>query len=189
MSGRLLTIGELARRAGVATSALRYWEELGLLPPAARIAGQRRYHESSAGLVGVILLLREVGFTLAVQKAFIASHAAAPGDWQRLAQRKLAELDDQIGHRRIVAALGVSAATVRGWLRRFCAAGGQRGRLARELASRAHDGPGKPATATSSGTRLPVSAAARRTPIACSSVATKMADMPGRSVNRRPAAL
>jgi hypothetical protein len=30
MSGRLLTIGELARRAGVATSALRYWEELGL---------------------------------------------------------------------------------------------------------------------------------------------------------------
>jgi len=35
MSERLLTIGELARRAGVATSALRYWEELGLLPAAA----------------------------------------------------------------------------------------------------------------------------------------------------------
>ena len=85
-----------ARRAGVATSALRYWEELGLLPPAARIAGQRRYPDSAAGLVGIILLLRDVGFTLAQQKAFMASRAAAPGDWQLLARRKLAELDDQI---------------------------------------------------------------------------------------------
>jgi DNA-binding transcriptional MerR regulator len=96
MSDRLLTIGELARRAGVATSALRYYEELGLLPTPARIAGQRRYPESAAGLVGIILLLRDVGFSLAEQKAFMASRAVAPGDWRRLARRKLAELDDQI---------------------------------------------------------------------------------------------
>jgi MerR family copper efflux transcriptional regulator len=96
MSDRLLTIGELARRAGVATSALRSWEELGLLPRAARISGQRRYPESAVGLVGVILLLREVGFSLAEQRAFMASRAAAPADWRRLARRKLAELDDQI---------------------------------------------------------------------------------------------
>jgi DNA-binding transcriptional MerR regulator len=96
MSDRLLTIGELARRAGVATSALRYYEELGLLLPAARISGQRRYRESAVGLVGIILLLRDVGFSLAEQRAFMASRAAAPGDWQRLARRKRAELDDQI---------------------------------------------------------------------------------------------
>ena len=96
MSDPLLTIGELACRAGVATSALRYWEELGLLPAPARISGQRRYPASAAGLVGVILLLRDAGFTLAEQKAFMASHAAAPGDWQRVARRKLAELDEQI---------------------------------------------------------------------------------------------
>ena len=96
MSDRLLTIGELARRVGVATSALRYWEDLGLLPPAARISGQRRYPESAAGLVGLILLLRDVGFSLAEQKVFMASRAAAPGTWQRLARRKLADLDDQI---------------------------------------------------------------------------------------------
>jgi MerR family copper efflux transcriptional regulator len=96
MSDPLLTISELGRRAGVATSALRYWEELGLLPAPARIAGQRRYPESAAWLVGVILLLRDVGFSLAEQKAFMASHAAAPGDWQRLARRKRAELDEQI---------------------------------------------------------------------------------------------
>jgi DNA-binding transcriptional MerR regulator len=98
MSDRLLTIGELARRVGVATSALRYYEELGLLRAPVRIAGQRRYPESAAGLVGIILLLRDVGFTLAEQKAFMASRAAAPGDWQRLARRKLAELDDQIAN-------------------------------------------------------------------------------------------
>jgi DNA-binding transcriptional MerR regulator len=96
MSNPLLTIGELACRAGVATSALRYWEELGLLPAPARIAGQRRYPASAAGHIGVILLLRDAGFTLAEQKAFMASHAAAPGDWQQLARHKLAELDEQI---------------------------------------------------------------------------------------------
>ena len=96
MPDRLLTIGELARRAGVATSALRYWEEIGLLPAAARISGQRRYPQSAAELVAVILLLRDVGFSLAEQKAFMASRATAPRGWQRLARRKLADLADQI---------------------------------------------------------------------------------------------
>lgn len=91
-----MTIGELARRAGVATSALRYYGELGLLPTAARISGQRRYPESAVGLVGIILLLRDVGFTLAEQKVFMAARSVALDDWQRLARRKLAELDDQI---------------------------------------------------------------------------------------------
>jgi DNA-binding transcriptional MerR regulator len=96
MSDQLLTIGELARRTGVATSTLRYYEELGLLPTPARISGQRRYPESAVGLVGIILLLRDVGFSLAEQKALMASRAFALDDWQRLARRKLAELDNQI---------------------------------------------------------------------------------------------
>lgn len=100
MSERLLTIGELARRAGVATSALRYWEELGLLPAPARISGQRRYPESAVGLVGVILLLSDVGFSLAEQKALMASRGVAPDEWRRLARRKLAELDEQIAKAR-----------------------------------------------------------------------------------------
>ncbi len=96
MSDRLLTIGELARRAGIAPSALRYYEELGLLPTPARISGQRRYPESAVGLVGIILLLRDVGFSLAEQKALMAARAAAPNEWGRLARRKLAQLDEQI---------------------------------------------------------------------------------------------
>lgn len=76
MSERLLTIGELARRAGVATSALRYWEELGLLPAPARISGQRRYPESAVALIGVILLLRDVGSRLpSRRRSYLASAA------------------------------------------------------------------------------------------------------------------
>jgi DNA-binding transcriptional MerR regulator len=96
MSERLLTIGELARRAGVATSALRYYEELGLLPAPVRVSGQRRYPESAVRLVGMILLLRDVGFSLAEEKTLMASRAGEHGGWRRLAQRKLVELDEQI---------------------------------------------------------------------------------------------
>jgi DNA-binding transcriptional MerR regulator len=91
----LLTIGELARRTGVTTSALRFYEEIGLLPAPARISGQRRYPESAARLVAAILLYSDAGFTLAEQKSLMALHSGAPG-WRRIAQRKLTELDEQI---------------------------------------------------------------------------------------------
>jgi DNA-binding transcriptional MerR regulator len=96
MPGGLLTIGELARRAGVSTSAVRYYEELGLLPPPARISGQRRYPGSAARLVAAILLYSDAGFTLAEQKALMATGAGLPGERRQLLQRKLAELDEQI---------------------------------------------------------------------------------------------
>src|SRR3954451_20327505 len=92
----MLTIGELARRAGIATSALRYWEELGLLPTPARVSGQRRYPESAVEMVGFILLLRDAGFSLADQKSLAAARGVALDEWRRLAERKLDELDEQI---------------------------------------------------------------------------------------------
>ena len=92
----LLTIGELARRTGVTASALRYYEELGLLPAPARISGQRRYPESAARIIGMILLYSDAGFTLAEQKTLMASREDTCGEWRRLARRKLAELDEQI---------------------------------------------------------------------------------------------
>jgi DNA-binding transcriptional MerR regulator len=73
MVDRYLTIGELAKRTGVATSALRYYEQLGLIPAPVRVSGQRRYLESAVRLVGVILLLQDVGFSLRESKAFLAS--------------------------------------------------------------------------------------------------------------------
>ena len=93
--GEPLTIGELARRTGVAASALRYYEELGLLPAPPRVSGQRRYPESAVSIVAAIRLQSDAGFTLAEQKALQAPCDGAP-DWRELAQRKLAELDEQI---------------------------------------------------------------------------------------------
>jgi DNA-binding transcriptional MerR regulator len=96
MVDRHLTIGELAKRTGVATSALRYCEELGLIPAPVRVSGHRRYPESAVGLVGMILLLRDVGFSLRESKAFLASRTPAVESWRSLTQRKLADLDEQI---------------------------------------------------------------------------------------------
>ncbi|OLT18160.1 hypothetical protein BJF78_11965 [Pseudonocardia sp. CNS-139] len=96
MGEPLLTIGELARRAGVATSAVRHWEELGLLPAPARVSGQRRYPESAVERVGIVLLFRDAGFTLAEQKAMLTTRGVAQDEWRRLAERKLVELDEKI---------------------------------------------------------------------------------------------
>ncbi|TDD66660.1 MerR family transcriptional regulator [Actinomadura darangshiensis] len=95
MAEHSMTIGELARRGGVATSALRYWEDIGLLPAPARVSGRRRYPESAVALVGAILLLGDAGFTLAEQKTLLAARGN-PDEWRRLARRKQAELDEQI---------------------------------------------------------------------------------------------
>jgi MerR family redox-sensitive transcriptional activator SoxR len=88
----LLTIGEVAEQAGVRTSALRYYDELGLLPPATRVSGRRRYAPDAVLRVGVILLLTEAGFTLAEVRELLASRARAPKAWHELAEAKIAEL-------------------------------------------------------------------------------------------------
>ncbi|HEY5697429.1 MAG TPA: MerR family transcriptional regulator [Acidimicrobiales bacterium] len=88
----LLTIGEVAEQAGVATSALRYYDELGLLPPTSRVSGQRRYRPEAVARVGVILLLTDVGFTLAEVGMLLASRAESPQAWHALAEAKVDEL-------------------------------------------------------------------------------------------------
>jgi MerR family redox-sensitive transcriptional activator SoxR len=90
------TIGELARRTGVAASALRYYEELGLLPPVRRVSGQRRYDGSAVELVGMIVLLRDIGFSLGEIRVLISSRSRSPEAWRDLAHQKLAELDQRI---------------------------------------------------------------------------------------------
>jgi DNA-binding transcriptional MerR regulator len=92
----LLPIGELARRTGVATSALRYYERIGLLSPAARPGGRRHYAASSAERVALISLYQDAGFTLEEIGRMLAARPQGRRGWGDLAERKIAELDARI---------------------------------------------------------------------------------------------
>src|SRR6266542_4062663 len=96
MTEDLLTIGEVAARTGTAASALRYYEQLGLVRPLRRDSGQRRYARSAIQIVGVVALLQEVGFTLREVGRLLDSASSAPV-WLELANRKLGDLVRQIG--------------------------------------------------------------------------------------------
>jgi DNA-binding transcriptional MerR regulator len=89
---QLLSIGELSERTDVPTSALRYYDELGLVRPAARAAGRRRYAASAVRDVGLIVVFREIGFSLVEIKGFIAGERQSR---RELIDRKLTELAEQ----------------------------------------------------------------------------------------------
>jgi MerR family transcriptional regulator, redox-sensitive transcriptional activator SoxR len=91
-----LAIGEVARRAGIRPSALRYYESIGLLPAPKRVSGRRRYDESTVQMLRVVQLAQHAGFTVAEVQTLL--HGFAPDTppaarWQPLAQQKIAELD------------------------------------------------------------------------------------------------
>ena len=96
-----LTIGEVARQAGIRASALRYYESIGLLPAPRRVSGRRRYDPNTVQQLTVLQLARQAGFTIAeIQTLF---HGFAPDTppaerWQSLAEQKLGELDQLIEH-------------------------------------------------------------------------------------------
>ena len=92
----LVPIGELARRTGVATSALRYYERIGLLSPAERVGQRRHYPPSSAERVALIRLCQDAGFTLAEIGRLLAAWSRGRRDLGRLGERKIAELDARI---------------------------------------------------------------------------------------------
>lgn len=89
----LLFIGELAEQTGVAATALRYYDELGLVRPATRTSGQRRYTMSSVAEVVAIRFLREAGFSLAEIGDVLAPTKRRSR--QEIIERKLTELAQQ----------------------------------------------------------------------------------------------
>jgi DNA-binding transcriptional MerR regulator len=92
----LMPIGELARRAGTAPSALRYYERIGLLPPAERAGGKRHYPPSSAERLALVRLYRDAGFTLKEIIQLLAAGSRRRASWTALAEGKIAELDARI---------------------------------------------------------------------------------------------
>ena len=92
MRGRL-TIGEVAREAGVAATTLRYYEQIGLVPAPARLGGQRRYDGAILARLEVIRLCKSAGFALEEIQLLFADDAPGRPISRALAEAKLAEID------------------------------------------------------------------------------------------------
>lgn len=97
-----MRIGELARRGGTTTRALRYYESLGLLPARRGPNGQREYDEDDLRLVAEIRSLAGIGFALEDTRPFVEclreGHTTGDScaESVEVYRRKLAELDDCI---------------------------------------------------------------------------------------------
>jgi MerR family redox-sensitive transcriptional activator SoxR len=91
-----LTIGEVARRAGVATSSIRYYESIGLLPEPHRLHGQRRYDAGVLGRLAFIGVAQSAGFKLAEIKELVGGiddGEGLSGHIRTLSVRKLDEVE------------------------------------------------------------------------------------------------
>jgi MerR family redox-sensitive transcriptional activator SoxR len=99
---RSLTIGEVAAQVGLRASALRYYEEAGILPPPERLAGKRRYSPEVVELLLLIRFCQRLGFTLAEVRTLLGSPSGrrAKERWRELVDAKLIEVDALIAQAR-----------------------------------------------------------------------------------------
>ena len=108
-SSEFVSIGALARESGKAPSAIRYYEEIGLLPEPLRVSGRRRYQRDVVRTLAVIETAQRAGLTLEEIRLLLD---ASPDDGpvtdrlREVAERKLPELEELIAR----------AELVRGWL-------------------------------------------------------------------------
>jgi MerR family redox-sensitive transcriptional activator SoxR len=103
-----LTISEVARVFGIRTSAIRYYEQIGILPLPLRRSGQRRYSENVLFRLAVIQRARETGFTLdEIRKLFFGFRpgTSPPKRWRELSGQKLKQLQDRMMHLKTMGAL------------------------------------------------------------------------------------
>ena len=96
-----LSISEVAKRIGLRPSAIRYYEQIGILPPAQRVSRQRCYDVTVLHRLTVIQRARETGFTLTeIKQLFFGFRPGTPPSvrWQKLKKRKIVELDAMLEH-------------------------------------------------------------------------------------------
>jgi len=114
-----LAIGEVARRAGIRPSTLRFYESISLLPQPRRVSGRRRYDESTVQMLKVIQLAQQAGFTVAEIQTLL--HGFEPDTppaarWHPLARQKLRELDaliERAQHMRHILETGLNCGCLR----------------------------------------------------------------------------
>ncbi|MDQ3769388.1 MAG: redox-sensitive transcriptional activator SoxR [Actinomycetota bacterium] len=96
----LLTIGEVARRSGVAASALRFYEERGLIASERSGSGHRRYRRPVLRRIAFIVFAQRVGLTLDEIAAELdelpPDRVPNRRDWSRLSRRWAARIDERI---------------------------------------------------------------------------------------------
>jgi MerR family redox-sensitive transcriptional activator SoxR len=104
----LIGISDVAHATGLQSSALRYYEKVGLIAPAGRAGGRRQYDPSVLRRLAAVALLQEAGFTIAEVRDVIGAGNDA---WRAVAQQKLGELDAHMA--RIAAARELLVAAIK----------------------------------------------------------------------------
>jgi MerR family transcriptional regulator, redox-sensitive transcriptional activator SoxR len=89
MTEPLLTIGQVAERAGLRTSRIRFYERVGVLPAPERVSGQRRYREEVLHRLSIVDVAQRAGLTLAEIRPL-----TGPGSRSDQASRHIRELAD-----------------------------------------------------------------------------------------------
>jgi MerR family redox-sensitive transcriptional activator SoxR len=95
-----LSIGEVAERTGVAVSAIRFYEQEGLITARRSDGGQRRFHRDVLRRIAFVRVAQRVGLTLdeirAALRTLPAGRTPTKADWARLSRAWRPQLDDQI---------------------------------------------------------------------------------------------
>ena len=95
-----LTIGVLARRTGIAPSAIRFYEEKGLVHPVRNRGNQRRYLRSDIRRLSFVLIAQRLGFTIGQIADELSSlpkdRAPDAADWRKSSRKFLREIDNRI---------------------------------------------------------------------------------------------
>jgi len=100
----MATIGDIARSAGIRTSAIRYYEQIGLLPSPQRVHGRRRYTEDALLRLAVIRFGQDNGFTLEEIRRLFAGKPYSVR-LRGLAAAKIRELEGTIERARVMQAI------------------------------------------------------------------------------------
>lgn len=94
-----LTISKVAKQFGLRASALRYYEQIGILPATYRRGGQRLYDESAVRRLAIVQRARELGFTIKETQILFSDFSSGPPisqRWHSLCEVKLQELESHI---------------------------------------------------------------------------------------------
>jgi len=95
-----MTIGQVAKESGFAASAIRFYEQAGVLPRPFRTGGRRQYDSSVFERLAVLERAKACGFSLDEMRQLLYGfrEGTAPSErWRALARRKIAELDELSG--------------------------------------------------------------------------------------------